>query len=189
MGSHRMTRARMMARLALLIGVGFVTGGAQYSCSSDGTGTIDSRHIDSGNGPTFTTTLRLLDTTGTPATRFNRGEIIRLELTVRNRSADTVVVQFATSYQYDFVAFRNGGNTPVWQWSDRVTFLQATSELSFAPNESKVFTVDWSQEGRTGVALERGAYEARGVMVYPAFATDPLAPHEQGSTLVPFQVN
>jgi Intracellular proteinase inhibitor len=179
----------MMARLALLLGICFSTAGAQYSCSSNGDVTITDHQIDSGNGPTFITTLRLLDTAGTVTNRFDRGEIIRFELTVRNRTADTVVVQFTSGYQYDFVAFRNGGNAPVWKWSDRVAFIQANTEISFAPNESKVFTVDWNQEARSGEMLTSGAYEARGVLYFTAFAADPLAPHEQGSTLSAFQVN
>lgn len=179
----------MMARLALLLGICFSTAGAQYSCSSNGDVTITDHQIESGNGPTFITTLRLLDTAGTVTNRFDRNEIIRFELTVRNRTANTVIVQFSSGYQYDFVAFRNGGNTPVWKWSDLATFTQATTELSFAPNESKVFTADWSQQARSGETLPRGAYEARGVLYFTAFATDPLAPHEQGSTLSAFQVN
>jgi hypothetical protein len=178
-----------MARLALLLGICFSTAGAQYSCTSNSDNPIPDHQIDSGNGPTFTTTLRLLDSSGAATTRFDRGEIIRFELTVRNRTANTVIVQFNSGYQYDFVAFRNGGNAPVWKWSDLVTFIQANTELSFAPNESKVFTVDWSQQARTGELLPRGAYEARGVLYFTAFATDPLAPHEQGSTLSAFQVN
>ena len=131
----------------------------------------------------------LRNTAGTEIYRFSRGEIIRFELTVRNRTSQTVNLQFSTGQQTDFVVFDNGGTSARWQWSEGRAFTQATTEIQFTPNETKSFTVDWNQETRSGDTLSSGAYEARGVLPFEAFRTNPLATHELGSTLRSFTVN
>jgi hypothetical protein len=182
------TSRSMIARLAMLGAVCLVTAGAQSSCSA---GDPDLLPGDDGNGdtPTFSTTLVLRDAAGAGTYRFSRGEIIRFELTVRNRTSQTVDLQFDTGQQMDFVVFDNGGNSPRWQWSEGVAFIQAITELQFAPNETRTFTVDWNQQTRSGDTLPPGSYEARGVLPFEAFDTNPLATHELGSTLEAFTVN
>ena len=184
------TRGSMIARLAMLGAVCLVTSGSQVSCSSGGDsgGGAHDRIPGSGNGPTFTTTLVLRNSAGVETYEFARGEIIRFELTVRNRTRTTVEMQ-SGSYHYDFVVFNNGSNSPRWVWGEGRAFTMEGITRTFAPDESKVFTVDWNQEISSGSTLPRGRYEARGVMPFDAFQTNRLAPHELGSTLRAFSVN
>jgi hypothetical protein len=175
-------RRSMMARLLVIGAVAMVTGGAQYSCSSGDPSLLPPRDIDSGDGPTFTTTLTLEDSAGVEKSSFAQGELIVLKLTVRNRTSQPVELDFATGQQYDFFAFRSGANSTSWRWSATALFTQATSQLSFAAGESKLFTVTWAPD------LPRGAYEARGALVFDGLSTNPLAPHELGSTLKVFNI-
>jgi hypothetical protein len=183
------SRSPMIARLALLGAVCLVTAGAQSSCSVGDPSRIPGGGDDSGDGPTFTTTLVLQNSAGAETYQFSRAEIIRFALTVRNRTNQSVTLEFDDGQQMDFVVFDNGANTTRWQWSEGRAFTQQVTEITFAPNESKSFTVDWNQETRTGNTLSPGSYETRGVLPFDAFDTNPLATHELGSTLRVFTVN
>ena len=159
-----------------------VTCGAQYRCSAGDPSLFPPRDIDSGDGPTFTTTLTLKDSAGVEKSSFAEGDLVVLQLTVRNRTSETVELDFASGQQYDFFAFRSGANSTLWRWSSTALFTQATSRLTFAAGESKVFTVNWAQD------LPRGTYEARGALIFDELWTNPLAPHELGSTLRVFSI-
>ena len=187
--SREMTHGRMIARLALLLGICLATAGAQSRCSSDGSLVITSGDLPVGNSVTFTTTLVLRDSAGVETDRFSRGELIRFDLTVRNRSNRTVDLHIQSGAQTDFVVFDNGADTPRWQWTDGMIFVRGTNEIRFAPQETKTFSVQWNQEMRSGETLPLGSYEARGVIPFNAFASNPLALNELGSTLRPFTVN
>lgn len=176
-------RRSMMARLAAVAAVALFTSGAQTRCSSGDNGFIgEINDPGSGNGPTFTTTLVLKDSAGNPKTLFPAGDVVTLELSVRNRTSQPVELDFTSGQQYDFFVFRSGSNTPLWRWSSAALFTQAASQLTFAPGETKVFTVTWAQD------VSRGAYEARGAVLFDELRTNPQAPHELGSTLVAFTV-
>jgi len=181
------TRGSMIARLAMLGAVCVISSGAQVSCGSGTSAQLPGG--GSGNGPTFTTTLALRDAAGAETDNFSRNELIRFELTVRNRTNQTVHLTLNSGLQSDFVVFDNGGNLPRWQWSEGKVFITGTTEITFAPLETRLFTVDWNQQLRNGDALAAGSYEARGVLPFEAFASNPLAPHELGSTLRAFRVN
>jgi hypothetical protein len=187
-GAHMFEFTRtMIARLLMLGAVCLVTSGSQVSCSSGTSAQVPGG--GTGNGPTFTTTLVLRDAAGAETNSFSRGDLIRFELTVRNRTDQTVHLTLNSGLQSDFVVFDNGGNVPRWQWSEGKVFITGTTEITFAPLETRVFTVDWNQQLRTGDALAAGSYEARGVLPFEAFASNPQAPHELGSTLRAFRVN
>ncbi|MEO8063315.1 MAG: BsuPI-related putative proteinase inhibitor [Pseudomonadota bacterium] len=176
-------RVGMMARVALLVGVVLSTAGAQYSCSSDGNGLITHRDIDSGDGPTFSTTLILRDSAGAETYRFDSTELITFELTVRNRTDRVVTLQMPSTARSEFLVFTEGGNTPRWRSNQDQVFPPVITELVFQANETRVFELDWTQETRDGTFLERGRYEARGVLAKVGFPANPLAPHELGSNL------
>ncbi len=178
----------MIARLALLGAVCLVSAGAQSSCSVGNLSPVPPRDLESGDGPTFATTLVPRNSAGVETYEFSRGEIIRFELTVRNRSRQTVQIE-GGAYHFDFVVFDNGSNEPSWVWSDDKNFTMEGRLFTWAPDESKVFTVEWNQELASGTTLPIGRYEARGVMPFEEFHTDRLAPHELGSTLRAFRVN
>lgn len=175
-------RRSMMARLAALGAVAILTGGAQSSCSVGDPSQIPKPIDRSGNGPTFTTTLALKDAAGTVKSAFQAGELITFELSVRNRTTQPVELDFRSGQQYDFFAFKSGTTDLVWLFSSTALFTQAESTLTFAAGETKVFSVTWAQG-------TRGSYEARGAVLFDGLETHRQAPHELGSTLVPFTVD
>jgi hypothetical protein len=182
-------RGGMMARLALLVGIVLSTAGAQYSCSSDGNGLITNRDIDSGDGPTFSTTLILRDSAGTETYRFTRTELITFELTVRNRTDRAVTVEMPSAAGAEFRVFPDGGNTPHWQSNEGRAFPAVVTEIVFEPNQARIFEIDWTQETLDGTFLGPGWYEARGVLAEVGFPANPLAPHELGSNLRVFTID
>ena len=175
-------RRSMMARMLAMSVVAIVTSGSQVQCSSGDTSQLEDPPAESG-GPTFATSLLLKDASGTTRSSFQSGEPITLELTVRNRTHAPVQVDFTSGHQYDFFAFRSGSRSTIWLWSSTALFTQAASSLQFAANESRVFTITWTP------SLDRGAYEARGALLYDGLHNNPQSPHELGSTLVAFSIN
>jgi hypothetical protein len=176
-------RRSMMARLTAVAAVALFTMGAQKSCSFGDKGLIgEVGDPESGNGPTFTTTLVLKDAAGNTKTTFREGDVITLQLTVRNRTSQPVELDFVNGQQYDFFVFSSGSNSVSWLWSSTALFTQAESQLTFTAGESKVFTVSWAPN------VARGAYEARGALIFDGLGADRQAPHELGSTLVAFTV-
>jgi hypothetical protein len=175
----------MMARLALLVGIVFTTAGAQYSCSSDGNGLITNRDLDSGDGPTFSTTLILRDSAGAETYRFARTELITFELTVRNRTDQPVTLQMPSTASAEFFTFNEGGSSPRWRSNEGQA---SPAVIVFQANETRVFELDWTQELRDGTFLSLGRYEARGVLAKVGFPANPLASHELGSNLRVFTI-
>lgn len=173
-------RRSTVVRLLALGAVAIITSGSQASCNSGtGTGEIGD---GSGDGPTFTTTLTLRDSAGMAKNSFQAGELITFELSVRNRTTAPVELDFASGHQYDFFAFKAGSSELAWLWSSAALFTQAESTLTFAAGETKVFAVNWAQG-------ERGSYEGRGAVLFDGLWANRQAPHELGSTLVPFTIN
>jgi hypothetical protein len=170
-----------MRRLLIAAGIMVACLGASFvSCSSGG------GDDGSGIGPSFVTTLAIRDSSGTPTTTFDAGEPIELRLSVRNRLVTPAIVQFPSGRQSDFVVV-SAGNV-IWKWSDGKAFTLAPTELEFAANETKTFTVTWDQTDSDGQQVPAGDYEARGVLVFEGFDTNPLLPHEMGSTLERFTI-
>jgi hypothetical protein len=163
-------------RVLAVIGIAILTTGSDWSCSYGDN--------DSGSsGEAFATSLLLRDANGTPQDRFRLGESITFELTVRNRRDFSVTAQFADGRQSDFVVLERGTNRVLWKWSDGRSFTQQTSQIVFAPNETRRFRVDWNQLTASGTSILPGRYDARGALVFAAFDADPRAPSEFGSDL------
>jgi hypothetical protein len=184
------SRSSMIARLVLLGAVGLVTMGAQSSCSStNGDGRLEIQDPPaSGDGPTFTTTLVLKDSSGNVEDSFQRGELITMELTVRNRTSEVQRVMFADGAQSDFIVFNDGTHQLRWRWTDGKAFTQATTELMFAAQETRTISVTWDQVLASGAMLEAADYEARGMLMVMAPGADLQAPNERASVLVPFTI-
>ena len=183
-------RPAMMARLAMLFGICLFTAGAQYSCSSNGTGRIgdDNDDIDSGTGPRFSTRLVLRNSAGAETATFDRGDLITFEITIRNRTGETVRLQGCCPPESDFFVFDDGDEELRWQWSEGRAFPAVITDLVFTPNETKTMQVTWNQVTRSGAMLSAGQYDARGVVTRAPFQTDPLASSELGSNLRSFTI-
>jgi hypothetical protein len=178
----------MMARLAVVVGIVFTTAGAQYSCNSDGVGSISNRDFDTGHGPTFVTTLILRDSANTATDQFSRSELIRFELSVRNQTTQEVKLDIGQP-QRDFLVFDHGANTPRWRFTEGQLVTMERIVLTFAPGETKVFSLTWNQELLDGTSLPAGRYEARGLVTKTSYSTEPLAADELFSDFRPFTVN
>jgi hypothetical protein len=184
----------MIARLLLLGAVSLVTMGAQSSCSAsygDRMGDINNPPGDgngSGDGPTFTTTLVLKDSSGAIRGQFQRGDLMTFELIVRNRTDQSVRIQFADGAQQDFTVFDDGTHVLRWRWMTGKVFTQATTDLVFAAHETRTFSATWDQVMDQGALLDAGRFEARGVVLFSGYSNDLQAPNELGSTLVPFTI-
>ena len=174
-------RRSTVARLVAIGAVALFTSGAQTRCSTGDMNDIPGDD-DNADVPTFTTTLVLKDSAGEASSAFPENEPITFELSVRNRTNQPVEIDFRSGQQYDFFAFENGSSEVVWLWSAAAMFTMAESTLTFAAGETKVFSVQHS-------FAERGSFEARGAVLFDGMQANPQAPHELGSTLVPFTIN
>ena len=58
----------------------------------------------------------------------------------------------------------------------------------FEPDATKSFTLIWDGTLADGTHLPPGNYQARGLMVFDGYETNPLAPSELAAPLVPFTV-
>jgi hypothetical protein len=153
--------------------------GADFRCS----------YGDSDPAEDFDTSLVLRDAQIGSAASFRVGATIVFELQVHNRSDFSRTLTFNDARQYDFVVFDANQRTVRWKWSEGRTFAQSTTDLHFAPRETKSFRVEWNQLTRSGAVLEAGAYDARGALVFSGFDADPQRRDELGSPLQRFAVN
>jgi hypothetical protein len=192
MKTREMTRGRMMARFALLIGVWLGTSGSVAFCSFQsgpdaGTPIVPGPRPDP-HGDTFGASLTLRDVSGTETRSFVFGEPIRLDFEIINLTNRPQTVQFADGQNHDFLVVTNGTTQIRWKWSQNMAFTQAESNLVFEPNASKTFTLYWPGTLADGTQLPVGTYQARGALLFPGFRTDPLAENEMASQLETFDV-
>jgi Intracellular proteinase inhibitor len=185
-------RTRIIARLALVVGVGLVTAGYSKCVFVSNTGGTTVGVVGGdGSGSivgTFSTTLELRDSAGVATTSFVFGEQIRFDLEVRNQSAQVVTLNFPDAQIYDFVVLDSDSARVRWRWSDNMSFPQVATQLRFEPNSSKAYSVLWDGVLSDGTQLPPGDYRARGVLVFNEFASDPIAADDLGSPLVNFTV-
>ena len=181
-------RHPMMARLVVLFGICLFTAGAQFSCSSDGTGSISDDDLDSGDGPRFSTRLVLRDSSGAETYTFARGELITFELTVRNRTNQTVTIPNCCPPNSEFLVFEEDTRSLLWRWTESQPFPLVIGDLVFSPQQSRTLRGDWNQVTRTGDMIPAGAYEARGAIPSAALRGDPLTSDELASNLRSFTV-
>jgi len=186
MNSREMTRGRMMARLAMLVGICVVTLGNVAFCSfSSGT---DPRPGTPGYVDPFGSSLTLRDASGVETRSFAFGEPVRLDFEIVNLTNQRQSVQFTDGQDHDFVIVNNGTSQIRWKWSQNMAFTQATTELIFEPNASKSFTLYWPGTLADGTQLPAGTYQARGALVFDGFRANPLAPNSMASELETFTV-
>ncbi|MEO8018601.1 MAG: BsuPI-related putative proteinase inhibitor [Pseudomonadota bacterium] len=184
MKSHEKTFGRMMARVALLVGIGLFTAGAQYSCNSNGVGSVNNGN----NGPIFQSTLTLRNVAGVETSSFVLGEPIRFDFEIANLTNRQQRLQFPDAQTHEFLVVNNGTPQIRWMWSDGQAFAQVNTELMFESYASKTFTLIWPATLTGGTQLPVGSYQARGSLEFDGFKTNPLAPNEQASALEAFTV-
>jgi hypothetical protein len=192
MKTREMTRGRMMARFALLIGVWLGTSGSVAFCSFQsgpgaGTPIVPGPRPDP-QGDTFGASLTLRDVSGTETSNFVFGEAMRLDFEITNLTNEQQTVQFADGQSHDFLVVTSGTTQIRWKWSQNMAFTQAETNLVFEPNASRTFTLYWPGTLADGTQLPVGTYQARGALLFPGFRTDPLAENEMGSQLETFDV-
>lgn len=119
---------------------------------------------DDGGAATFETSLAVLDAGGLPTNSFAPGQPITFELTVRSLSNAPRVLTLPTSQEYELLVLHAGQDSIVWQWSLGKGFLQAITNLTFAPNEVKVFTTTWTQVDNGGNPVSAGDFDAQGYL-------------------------
>jgi hypothetical protein len=176
-------------RLLTLFGIMVICAGttSSRSCSL---GSSDSDG-DGGDDPTFVATLQLQNTTGEVTDSFERGELIQMILTVRNRRDTTETMDFTDTRTSDFVVVRANTDSVVWQLSEETAAPSPTpTTLTFGPNETRTFTTTWDQtDSDSGDQVSTGSYEARGVLVFDGFDENPLRASQRGSPLEQFTIN
>jgi hypothetical protein len=183
-------RFRPWPRLLTLLGIlALCAASSSRSCSFGSSDDDDSG--DGGNDPTFVTTLQLQDVNGDVTDTFERGELIQMIITIRNRRDEAESIEFDTTRTSDFIVVRENTNDVVWQLSEETAASAPTlTTLDFAPNESKTFTTTWDQTASDdGDQVRTGAYEARGVVIFDGFDDNPLRASQLGSQLERFTIN
>jgi hypothetical protein len=189
-------RDSMMARLALLIGIGLVTAGNYAACAfkSGPNGGVYPTVPGTPGTPgtpgvgTFTSDLTLRNVSGVETDSFVFGEPIRFDFEIFNRTNTQQRVQFPDAQTHEFLVANQASAQIVWKWSDGQAFAQVATELVFEPYASKTFTLIWSGTLADGTNLGVGNYQARGALVYPGFEDAPLAANDMASPLEPFTV-
>jgi hypothetical protein len=183
----------MIARLALLIGVGIVTMGAQSSCSygSDG-GKLEVRDPGGGTGtntgPTFQTTLTLKNSSGMTTDHFRSGELITFELTVLNRTNAPITVRFPGG-NYDFQVFDHGTDNARFDWLANKLFAAVVTDVTFEAHGSHTFTGTWDWVDTGGTTVPTGHYDALGLWISVPDVSLPLTDQDTRSPRVPFRVD
>lgn len=184
------TSAHPWPRLIAVIGIlAICLGASSGSCSWGSRDDDDDGDDGNHDQPSFVTTLELRDANGDPATRFERGERIEMRLIVRNRLNTAVELDFDTTRISDFVVVEENTDDVVWKWSDDRSFSQIPTTIVFEAGESKTYDVSWDQRRANGNQVRADTYEARGVLVYDGFDSNPLRPNQTASTLVRFTID
>lgn len=177
---------RSAPRLMTIIGMLAICLGASSSKSCR----LIQDNIENRDDLSFATALTVQDAGGKITDTFEQDEQIQLVMTVRNELERSVTIQFPTGRTSDFVVVREGTAEVVWQRSDNETpSQQIPTEIEFAPEETQTFTATWDQRATSGVQVRTGTYQARGVLVFSGFDSDPLQENQQGSALVRFTIN
>ena len=176
-------RWRGVPRLLTVLGLAAICmGSTSRSCS------LANNDGDGGDDPSFVAHLEIRDVNGDQTDSFDRGESIDFVLTVRNRLDTTATAEFTTTRTSDFVVVRENTSDVVWQWSDDRGFSDVATTIEFAPGETRTFTATWNQVLSSGTQLRSGTYEARGVLVFSGFDSNPLRANQMGSMLERFTI-
>lgn len=82
------------------------------------------------------------------------GATMRMQMLVRNPTAEAVVLQFPTSQQYDFTV-RDADGKAVWIWSQNKLFAQVLTQKALPPGEEYTISTEWTVPNELAPALYR----------------------------------
>lgn len=106
----------------------------------------------------MSSTLTVIDRFGQPETAFIQGELINLQMLVRNNSSATVVLtnpNGCPSVRFEVV---NGANEVVATSDDGFACIQVQTPVEYAPGESTLHTWTWDQVMRDDAPAPMGDY-------------------------------
>lgn len=101
---------------------------------------------------------------------FNRGEPIKVRLSVTNVSAKPITLQFENSLEFDFVIQQEVNmlfvEVPmdVWKYSARSVPAAKPHAVVIPPGQEKVFTAMWDQTDSSGSPVRPGRYIITGTL-------------------------
>lgn len=87
------------------------------------------------------------------------GDTVRMQMLVRNPTAEAIVLRFPTSQQYDFTV-RDADGKPVWIWSQNKLFAQMLTQKALPPGEEYTVSTEWAIPGD----LAPGRYHVSGTI-------------------------
>lgn len=99
-----------------------------------------------------------------PKTRFARGEIVPLVVTLRNNSKQAQTLRFTSGQRFDFWLTRQGQKAIVWRWSKGKMFTQNLRAQTLEAGQSLSFQDTWNQADNAGEIVPRGAYLLHGIV-------------------------
>jgi len=158
-GVHR--RATTGALLLGLLGTLTGCGGGGGDGDSNGGG-------DAG----FKVELTMRATNGAERSSFAFGSNIVFNITITNRSGATQVLTLPSSQIYDLAVLDPGSSTPRWRWSFNRVFSPASTNHTFAGNQSITYLYIWNGVLEDGTQIMPGTYDFRGTLAYPQYAQD-----------------
>ncbi len=109
------------------------------------------------------TVLTLQNSARENAKAFGRDKSIRMVLTIRNRTSDTLKLSLPSACTHDMVVTTKQ-HKELWRWSTGRMFAQVLTDVTLLPGESKSFVEIWDQTGSDGRPVPPGEYEAVGLI-------------------------
>lgn len=140
------------------------------------------------DNPVFQTTLTLKNSTGQTATVFASGDLITLELTIRNLT-DVSQTLTIPAQSFDFLVLQGSPLSIIWQLSNGQVIPGIVTEMHFAPREEKMFSDVWNQTNNDGTPVGIGDFAAQGFIgTLPELQNQTFEATETRSPLVPFSI-
>ena len=96
-------------------------------------------------------------TVRTGESQYAQGQVVHMAFVIANPTKKSVVYDFATTQQCDFLVCDAGGRT-LWQWSQEHAFSQRLTRFSLGPSHRKLFQAVWNGRSALGRPVPAGVY-------------------------------